>query len=117
MASESRMKELGMAWVTQVRLRVIVFVIGVPLAAFGAITLGPAWLTLPIVGVAVAVVTVSVNKLTQRLGEGVCFTCGQGLRDVPPGEHGKVCPGCGALNQHRPMMLARTDTKSTSSDV
>lgn len=96
-----------MAWVTRVRLRVIVFVIGVPLAAFGAITLGPAWLTLPIVGVAVAVVTVSVNKLTQRLGGSVCFTCGEEIGDVPPGEHGKVCPGCGALNQHRPPTLAQ----------
>lgn len=106
---QESIKQIGMAWVTRLRLRVIVFVIGVPLAAFGAISLGPAWMVLPIVGVAVAVVTVSVNKLTQRLGESVCFTCGQGLRDVPPGEHGKVCPGCGALNQHQPMALATKD--------
>ncbi len=117
MASESKIKDIGMAWVTGIRLRVIVFVIGVPLAAFGAITLGPAWLTLPIVGVAVAIVTVSVNKLTQRLSESVCFTCGQGLRDVPPGEHGKVCPGCGSPNQHRPMRLAKREKRSTHREV
>ncbi len=91
-----------LAWVTRIRLRVIVFIIGVPLAAFGAISLGPAWLTLPIVGVAVAVVTMSVNKITQRLGDSICWTCGSDLTTVRPGEHGKICPACGSLNQHRP---------------
>lgn len=111
MSMDSTIKSIGMAWVTRLRLRAIVFVIGVPLAAFGAISLGPAWLTLPIVGVAVAVVTVSLNKLTARLGESVCWTCGTGIKDVPPGEHGKVCPNCGSLNQHNPAQLARSNSR------
>jgi hypothetical protein len=96
------LKKRGIAWVNSIRLRVVVFVIGIPLAMFGAIAIGPAWMTLPLVGVAVAAVTVSVNRLTQRLGQSVCWTCGESLAEVGAGEHGKVCPGCGALNQHRP---------------
>ncbi|MDX2115103.1 MAG: hypothetical protein SFZ24_05705 [Planctomycetota bacterium] len=98
-----------MAWVHKIRLRLIVFVIGIPLAAFGAISLGPAWMALPIVGVAVAAMTMTVSKLTQRLGEGVCLTCGQSIRDIPPLEHGVVCPSCGSLNQHRPGMVASAE--------
>lgn len=93
---------LGMSWVNKLRLRVIVFVIGIPLAAFGAITLGPAWLTLPLVGVAVAAVTMTVSKLTSRMNAHVCLTCGGSLAGEPPHEHGVMCRACGALNQHRP---------------
>lgn len=87
----------------------VVFIIGIPLAALGAISFGPAWIALPIVGVAFAAVTVSVSKLSQRLGESRCFTCGESIKDVPAGAHGKVCPGCGSLNQHNPMLLASLD--------
>jgi len=87
-------------WLGRMRLRLIVFVIGIPLAAFGAMSLGPAWLALPIVGMAVAAVTVSVNKLAQRLAHPVCWTCGHDLDGHTPHDLGVVCPVCGALNQH-----------------
>lgn len=82
------------------RFRLIVFVIGIPLAAFGAMSLGPGWLALPIVGMAVAAVTVSVNKLAQRLAHPVCWTCGHDLASLDPNDFGVVCPECGSLNQH-----------------
>ncbi len=76
------------------------FVIGVPLATLGVISLTPAWLTLPLVGMAVAVVTVTVDKLTGRISATTCLTCGRDLASEPVDEHGVVCPSCGALNQH-----------------
>ncbi|HBS29507.1 MAG TPA: hypothetical protein DEB06_08685 [Phycisphaerales bacterium] len=87
-------------WLGRMRLRLIIFVIGIPLAAFGAISFGPGWLALPIVGVAVAVVSVSVNKLAQRLAHPVCWTCGHDLSSLTPHDLGVVCPSCGSLNQH-----------------
>lgn len=92
----------GMKWVNRIRLRVIVFVIGIPLAAWGAIMVGPAWLALPLVGVAVACVTMSVSRITQRMAATTCFTCGHDLKGIPPHEHGIACPACGSLNQHNP---------------
>lgn len=106
MKLESNVVHLGMAWVNKLRLRVIVFVIGIPLAAFGAISLGPAWLTLPLMGVAFAAMTMTVSKLTQRLAQHVCLTCGKDLKGIPAHEHGIICPGCGSLNQHNPAAFA-----------
>ena len=92
-------------WLNRIRIRVAVFVIGIPLAAFGVISLSPAWLMLPLVGVAVASLTMTVNKLTHRLGGHTCLTCGGDLANLAAYEHGVICPACGALNQHRPQML------------
>lgn len=102
-----------MKWVNRLRLRVIVFVIGIPLAAWGAIMVGPAWLAIPLVGVAVACVTMSVNRLTQRLSSETCLTCGADLNGMPPHEHGIACPACGSLNQHNPRMLVAESTKQS----
>ncbi len=94
-----RSKRLVMSWRSRLRLRALVFVIGVPLAALSAITFSPAWLALPLVGVAFAAVTVTVNRMSQRLIDPVCWTCGQDLKAEPGTEHGVVCPECGSLNQ------------------
>ncbi len=102
MTSEQPQRASTMTWLTSLRLRVVVFVIGIPLAAFGAITLGPAWLALPLIGVAVAAVTMTVSRLTERLALHICLTCGSDLAGEPPNEHGIICPHCGALNQHNP---------------
>lgn len=103
-----------MTWLGRIRLRVVVFVIGIPLAAVGAISLGPTWLALPLLGVAVAAVTMTVSRLTERLGAQTCWTCGHDLAHEPPHEHGIVCPDCGALNQHNPStLLARLERSRT----
>jgi len=94
-----RSKRLVMSWRSRVHVRAMVMIIGVPLAIFSAITFSPAWLTLPLVGVAVAAVTMTVNKIGQRLSDPVCWTCGHDLASEPGSEHGRVCPECGSLNQ------------------
>lgn len=111
-------RQRGMTWLGRIRLRVVVFVIGIPLAAFGAISLGPAWLAVPLLGVAVAAVTMTVSRLTERLDARTCWTCGRDLAGEPPHEHGIVCPDCGSLNQHNPLtLLARLDrSRSGASD-
>lgn len=94
-------------WRTKLKLRAWVFVIGVPLAVVGVISVSPAWMTLPLVGVAVAAVTVTVNKVGARLAQRTCWTCGADLHNEHPAEHGIVCPDCGALNQffaHNPTL-------------
>ncbi|MBN8644925.1 MAG: hypothetical protein J0L61_06735 [Planctomycetes bacterium] len=100
--SIERWRVRGRTWLGMVRLRVFVLVIGAPLAIFGAISIGPAWLALPLVGVAVAAVSVTWNRLTAGLGEHICWTCGADLKGQPQGVHGVVCEKCGSLNQHNP---------------
>lgn len=99
----------GMTWRGKLRLRALVFVLGVPLAVIGMISISPAWLTLPLVGVAVAAVTVTVNAAGQKLAQRTCWTCGSDLRNEPPSEHGIACPKCGSLNQFRVSLFAKVD--------
>jgi len=91
-----------MTWLGRLRLRVIVLLVGVPLAVLGAVSIGPAWMTLPLVGVAFAAITLTVSKTAQRLGEMCCWTCGAELCVESTSEHGIVCAECGSLNQHFP---------------
>lgn len=107
----------GITWLGKIKLRVLVAVIGVPLAVAGVVSLGPGWLMVPLVGVAVAAVTVTVNKITQRLGAATCWTCGQDLSSEPEGEHGIVCPECGSLCQARPRWLASSEGEQAESDT
>jgi hypothetical protein len=98
------LKDRGMTWMSRLRLRAIVFVIGIPLAAFGAISLGPGWLALPLVGVAVAAVTMTLSKLGHRADQRICWTCGTDLSGEPEAEQGVACPTCGSLQQHNPAL-------------
>ena len=106
----------GMTWLGKMRLRLFVSIVGIPLAVFGVVSIGPGWLTLPLVGVAFAAVTVTVNKVTSRLAVEHCWTCGTSLKTEPAGEQGKVCPSCGSLNQFNPMHLAMGDTPDAGYD-
>ncbi len=103
----------GLTWLGWLRLRAAAVVVGVPLVLMGAISLGPGWLTLPLVGVAVAAVTMTVNKLGRHFERTTCWTCGTDLASEPAGVHGVVCPDCGALNQHNPRLLALGDRPNT----
>jgi len=90
---------------SRIRLRLLALVIGVPLATVGVISLSPSWAALPLVGMAVYAFTVSVNKVSHRLAQPTCWTCGHDLSAQPLGDYGVACPDCGSLNQH----LARLD--------
>ena len=90
----------GMTWLGRIRLRLAVYIIGIPLAVAGVVSIGPAWIVLPLVGVAFAAVTMSVNHLAGRMSRPTCFTCGHDLTGEPEGVHGVVCPDCGSLHQH-----------------
>lgn len=89
-----------MTWMHKTRLKALAFAMGIALAALGVISLTalPAW---PVVGVAVAAVAFSVNRIAARLSvdRAMCFGCGQSIADAPEGEHGSICPGCGSINQ------------------
>ncbi len=89
----------SMTWRSKLKIRAWVFVIGVPLAVVGVISISPGWLTVPLVGVAVAAVTMTVNKVGARLTQRTCWTCGHDLSGEAPAEQGIACPACGALNQ------------------
>lgn len=92
-------KRLVMSWRSRLHVRTLVMAVGIPLALLSAISFSPAWLMLPLVGAAVAAVTMTVNKIGQRLSEPVCWTCGHNIEGEPGSEHGRVCPECGSLNQ------------------
>jgi len=108
-----RSEQHGMTWRSKLKLRAWVFVVGAPLAVAGMISVSPVWLTLPLVGVAVAAVTVTVTKVGGWLNQPRCWTCGTDLVDEDPTEHGVVCPSCGALNQFYMAGLGRSDGEST----
>lgn len=97
------MKSRGLSWLRTLRLKVLAYALIIPLAAWGVIALSPAWAALPIVGVAVAAVTMTLNKMTLRLGQVTCWTCGADLTGAPESVVGVVCDSCGAINQHRPL--------------
>lgn len=89
-----------MTWMHKTRLKVLAFSMGIALAALGVISLTalPTW---PVVGVAVAAVAWTVNRVAARLSvnDSMCFGCGQSIADAPLGEHGSICPHCGAVNE------------------
>lgn len=98
-----------LAWRDKLKLRSWVVVVGVPLAVWGAIAVGPGWLAWPLVGVAVAAVTMAVNRVGGMLSQKTCWTCGGDLSSSPACEQGVVCEECGALNQFNPDALALGD--------
>lgn len=106
-----------LTWHGKVKVRAFVWAIGIPLAAWGAIILSPAWLTLPVIGVALTALGVSVSKVTRHVDQAVCWTCGADLSAEDAFEHGLVCPKCGALNQHGPTQLALTLDTAPDEDV
>lgn len=89
-----------MTWMHRIRLKVLAFAVGIALAALGLISLTtvPVW---PVVGIAVAAVAFTINTVASRLttASTTCYGCGQSLVGAPEGEHGCICPGCGAINQ------------------
>lgn len=87
-----------MTWIHRLRLRALAWLVGIVLLGVAVVSWAavPAW---PVVGVAVAVVVAAMSSMTSRLGEPMCWSCGQDLAQVEPGEHGFVCPGCGSINQ------------------
>jgi hypothetical protein len=80
------------------RLRVFAVLVGVTLAAIGAVSLAavPLW---PVLGVAFATVALCVNTMTSRLAGPVCWGCGEDIARLPSGEYGVMCPKCGTLTQ------------------
>lgn len=87
-----------MTWIHQLRLRVLAWALGIALAGIAAVSWMalPAW---PVIGVAVAVVVATVSSMTTRLSAQTCLDCGRDLTAVVAGEHGPVCPACGAVSR------------------
>ncbi|MEM1422367.1 MAG: hypothetical protein AAGH64_00030 [Planctomycetota bacterium] len=99
--SEPSRIERGMTWLGKMRLRAAVAVIGIPLVCFSVLSMS-AWITIPLVSVAVAV---TVSTFGARFETSTCWTCGTDLANEDAGVHGVICPKCGALNQHNPGLL------------
>lgn len=89
-----------MTWMHRLRLKVLAYAVGILLTALGLISLTtlPAW---PVLGIAVAAVAFTIHAAAGRLTTvaPVCYGCGQTLAGTPEGEHGTICPHCGAVNQ------------------
>lgn len=112
--TDTALFQKGWTWLAKLRLRAAVAVIGIPLAFFGIFTVGLGWVALPVVGLTVAAVSVTMNKLGQRFDRVTCWTCGEDLAKEPAGVHGVICPCCGSLNQHNPRMFALGDEVDAS---
>lgn len=93
------------SWLQKVRLRVLAYALGLVLAAVAissALTI-PAW---PVVGVAVAAAVLMMNRTASKLADHTCLGCGRDIAELPIGEHGKVCPECGAISVKAAMIAS-----------
>lgn len=94
-------------WFGRLRLKAFSVVLGIALATAAVIMWTPVgWI--PAVGVATVATVVTISRIAQKLTKPVCYSCAKDLSDQPDGEHGIVCPSCGALHQGRRMALGRT---------
>jgi hypothetical protein len=85
-----------LTYIHRLRLRVLAWLLGIILAGIAAVS----WMALPgwpVIGVAVAMVVATVSTMTNRLKAETCYSCGQDIRHVEAGEHGRACPSCGAV--------------------
>ncbi|MBX3389635.1 MAG: hypothetical protein KF691_09300 [Phycisphaeraceae bacterium] len=92
------MLERSRSWLQGIRLKALAVVMATVLAAIGVIAWStlPAW---PVIGVGVAIVAVALNHVAVRLHEPMCWSCGHSMKSQPIGQHGSICPSCGAVNQ------------------
>lgn len=97
----STLVDTGAAFLSRVRFRAVLWMVGIGLCTWAAILLaGLAWV--PVVGVAVAAAAATINKVAHRLDKPVCHACGHDMTHEPLGPAGAVCPTCGSLHQPRP---------------
>jgi len=124
MASERRklhpalehLVDTGRGYFGRMRMKALSIAVGIALAATALVLWTPlGWV--PVVGIAVWAAVVAVNRTGHRLTEPVCYHCGKELKGLPDGEHGILCPGCGALHQGRRMALGnRPDPRAAGRD-
>jgi hypothetical protein len=89
-----------MPWLHKLRLRVLALLVAATLAAIGVAS-AAAWPVWPILGFAAAAAALVVNRMASRLDEPTCLSCGGDLSGQPSGEHGVICPTCGAISGWR----------------
>lgn len=90
--------ETGWGYFSKVRLKAVLWTIGIVGMTFAAIALTSiAWV--PVVGVAAAAMVVSIHNVTAKLKTPVCWECGTDLKREPVMAYGIRCPECGTLNE------------------
>jgi predicted RNA-binding Zn-ribbon protein involved in translation (DUF1610 family) len=101
-----------MTWIGWLKLRALAWTVAILAAIVAAIMMvGVPWL--PVVGVGVAALVVSINKLAHRLDSPHCLACGHSLVNQPTGAHGIACPDCGAINL--PRVASKIDESAATS--
>lgn len=87
-------------WLDRLRLRVFALVMIIGIVAWSLVSF-LALPALPVVGFAVAGVTLVVNLLASKLQPRavLCWNCGRDLADQAAGVHGVPCPGCGCISE------------------
>lgn len=102
------------AWIVRARYKAFAYTAAIAVAAVATITfIGAPWL--PVVGVAVAALAVSVSNVTKNLAKPTCLSCGKDLVHEPIGVHGVICPGCGAVNSGTLVNLAKFNSREHAS--
>ncbi|MGQ0627479.1 MAG: hypothetical protein ACT4PL_05185 [Phycisphaerales bacterium] len=100
--------DTGQAFISRLRLRALIWVVGIALATIAAVLFTSiSWI--PAISVAFAAAAVSVSKVAARLSRPVCWTCGHDLTGQPLGGlggWGAACPNCGAIHMPRPDQVA-----------
>jgi hypothetical protein len=93
-----------------IRVRAIWVLVGLLATTVGVI----AWTTipaLPVVGIAATALVMTVNRISKHVRPEACYQCGADTAGQPRGEHGVVCPGCGAIHTPYEGWLAGDSSK------
>lgn len=52
-------------------------------------------------------VLLALNSMTSKLTEHTCFGCGADIAEEPVSARGRMCPGCGAVNERIAMTFMK----------
>lgn len=97
-------------WVQMLRRRALWLIVATSAIAVGIIVTT----TLPVMAVltpAALIVFTALNTMTSKMTEHTCFGCGVDISDQPISARGRICPGCGAVNERIAMSFMKDTTR------
>ncbi|MFA6043429.1 MAG: hypothetical protein WC718_00470 [Phycisphaerales bacterium] len=97
-------------WVQRLRRRALWVVVATGALAVGVIAT-TTWPVLAVLTPAALIVFTALNTMTAKLTEHTCFGCGVDISDEPVSVRGRICPGCGAVNERIAMSFMKDATR------
>ncbi len=100
-------------WVQMLRRRALWLVVATGAIAVGVLVT-TTWPVLAVVTPAAIIVLTALNTMTSKMTEHTCFGCGVDISEQPASARGRICPGCGAVNERIAMSFMKDLTRGGS---